>query len=487
MNNLPLRSAAITALLLSIGQMAAGQEGSSTAEHIAKVASCLPPPVIVKGEPAQCKTLLERMKELHVPGVSVAVVHNGVLEWARGFGVTRTGGPPVTPDTLFQAGSISKPLAALGAIHLVQEAKLSLDTDVNNTLTSWKIPASPAAPGAKVTLRELITHTAGFTVHGFPGYAANAPVPSVVQVLNGEPPANTPPIRLETVPGTKWNYSGGGFTVMQQMVMDVTKEPYPKFLHDTVLSPMGMTHSTYQQPLPADLRGVAATPYNADGTAVTGGAHTYPEMAAAGLWTTPSDLAKYIIEVQQSIQGSANHVLSPEFMKQILTPRKGGWGLGVQIGGDAANPYFSHGGVNEGYESLFVGYEKGGDGAIVMTNAQDGSRLAFEAMSSIAVAYGWPDFRPVVRTQIKVDRAVLARYVGIYELSPDFKVSFTLNGDQLMTQATNQEAMPVYPESETKFFSKEVDAEVEFFMDNKGQASYMLLHQNGHEAKGMKK
>ena len=368
-----------------------------------------------------------------------------------------------------------------------KRASFPLDSDVNASLSTWKIPPSPAAAGATVTLRELLTHTAGFTVHGFPGYAANAPVPTLVQVLNGEAPANTPPIRLESVPGSKWNYSGGGYTVMQQLALDVAKEPFPKLLHDTVLVSIGMTHSTYRQPLPSDLRATAAMPYTADGAAVPGGPHTYPEMAAAGLWTTPSDLARYIIEIQQSLQGRANHVLSQTLTQQMLTPGKGNWGLGLEIGGSSAKPYFSHGGVNEGYESLFVAYEHDGDGAVVMTNAQGGSRLASEVMRSVAVAYDWPDYRPAVRTQIKLDPDVLSRYVGTYQLTPNFSVTFSLEGDQLMTQASNQPKLPIYPESDRKFFLKVVDAEVEFFTDDKGQVSYPYLLHNGHENEGREK
>ena len=460
---------------------------AETQQHVEKVKTCLTEPAVIKDDPHTCHTLAERMTELHVPGVSIAVIHNGVIEWAQGFGVQQVGGKPVSADTLFQAGSISKPVAAMAALHLVGQGKLSLDSDVNTVLTTWKVPASSAAPGATVTLRELLTHTAGFTVHGFPGYAANAPVPTLVQVLNGEKPANTDPILLENMPGKDWKYSGGGYTVMQQILLDVAKQPFPKLLYDTVLVPIGMTHSTYEQPLPAKYQPMAATPYTADGAAVPGGAHTYPEMAAAGLWTTPSDLARYMIEVQQSLQGKANHVFSRDLTQQMVTAGKGEWGLGLQLGGSASNPYFSHGGVNEGFESLFVAYEHDGEGAAVMTNAQGGMRIASEIMGSIAAAYDWPDFRPVVRTAIKVDRAVLARYVGTYEIAPTFSIAFSLERDQLMTQATNQPKFPVYPETETKFFLTVVDAEVEFITDDKGHVSYLLLHQNGHETKGIKK
>ena len=230
---------------------------AETQQHIKDVEAGLTASVILKDDPHPRHSLGERMTALHVPGVSIAVIHHGTIEWAQGFGVTSLDGPPVTAETLFQAGSISKPLAAMAALHQVQLGKLSLDADVNTVLTSWKLPDAPVAGGKIVTLRELLTHTGGTTVHGFPGYATDAPVPSLVQVLNGEKPANTPAIRIEAAPGSKWNYSGGGYTIMQQMLIDETKEPFPKLLHDTVLAPIGMTHSTY--------RAAAAGGYARDG------------------------------------------------------------------------------------------------------------------------------------------------------------------------------------------------------------------------------
>jgi CubicO group peptidase (beta-lactamase class C family) len=467
-------------LAVLASQFAMGQKKAAVPadiqQHIDKVVGCLRGPVIEKSDP--CVGLEERMAALHVPGVSVAVIHNGVIEWARGFGVASVGGPAVTVDTLFQAGSISKPVAAMAALRLVQQGKLSLNADVNTELVSWKVPqANALVEGGPVTLRELLTHTAGMTVHGFPGYAAGEQVPTLVQVLNGEKPANTGAIRVADTPGKKWNYSGGGFTIMQQMVVDVTKEPFAKVMHDTVLAPIGMTHSTYEQPLPDAMKAGAAVPYNGKGEAVKGGAHTYPEMAAAGLWTTASDVAKYAMENQRSLEGKANHVLSKEMTEQMMMPGIGNWGLGVQIGGAEGDRYFSHGGSNAGFEGQFVAYEKHGDGAVVMTNAQGGGRLAQELIQSIATEYGWPDFRPVVRTAVKVDPAVLAKYVGTYALSDSFSITYTIEDGQF----------PMFAESETKFFLKVVDAETEFFTNDKGEVTYMVLHQGGHDMKAVKK
>lgn len=485
------RQFVLMALVYCIAQFADAQNAPLTSpeieQRIQRVTSGLIGGVVIKGDEHATRMLADRMKEVNVPGVSIAVIHDGKIEWARGFGVSSIGGSPVTAETMFQAGSISKPLAAMAALHLAQQGKLSLDVDVNMLMSSWKLPSDPVAVGKPVTLRELLTHTAGITVHGFPGYASTAPVPTLVQVLNGEKPANTPAIRSETAPGAKWNYSGGGYTIMQQTLIDVTKEPFPELLHDTVLVPIGMTHSTYEQPLSKEFQSFAATPYHGDGKPVEGGAHTYPEMAAAGLWTTPTDLARYAIEVENSLEGRANHVLSVEMTRQMLTPGMGKWGLGLQIGGADSNPFFSHGGANEGFMNIFVAYEKTGEGAVVMTNADAGGILADEIMHSIAAEYAWPDWHPAVRASVQVDPKVLAQYAGTYSLAPNFDLAITVENNQLMAQATGQGKAPIFAESETKFFPTVVDAEIEFFKDDQGKVTHLVLHQNGHDIKAEKK
>jgi CubicO group peptidase (beta-lactamase class C family) len=324
-------------------------------------------------------------------------------------------------------------------------------------------------------------------VHGFPGYAANAPVPTLGQILNGEKPANTDPIRLEAPPGSRWKYSGGGYTVMQQLLIDVSHEPFPELLRDTVLAPVGMTRSTYEQPLPVALRSGAATPYNGDGAPIAGGFHTYPEMAAAGLWTTPTDLARFAIEIQRSLSGDANHVISAEMTKQMLAAGQGGWGLGPAIGGSPDNPYFTHDGADEGFESSLVAYQHTGDGAVVMTNAQGGLRLAQAVVRSIASVYGWPDFHSIARAVLKVDPSVLATYVGVYELSPTLSIAITLENGRLMEQATNESRFPLFPESPSKFFIKVADAQFEFFTGADGRISSLVLHRSGHDMRGERK
>src|SRR5215475_12565048 len=264
------------------------------------------PATITQGEKPATTKLTERMAALHVPGVSIAVIHDGKIEWARGYGAVSVGGAAVTSETLFQAASISKPVTAMAVMHLVQTGKLNLDTDVNQYLKSWKVPTNDFTQKTKVTLRELLSHTAGMTVHGFPGYASDAPVPTLVQVLNGAKPANSPAIYVDIAPDSEWRYSGGGFVVTQQLLLDVISKPFPTFMKETVLGPTGMARSTYEQPLPKSRQGEAAMPYHSNGQATAGGPHVYPEMSAAGLWTTPSDLGRFAIELQNALAG--NHL-----------------------------------------------------------------------------------------------------------------------------------------------------------------------------------
>jgi CubicO group peptidase (beta-lactamase class C family) len=453
-------------------------------QRIQHIQDAILPAVLTKGELPATTKLIDRMTELRVPGVSIAVIHDGKIEWARGFGVTRIGGPAVTPDTLFQAASISKPVTALAVLHLAESGKLDLDADVNQYLKTWKVPANSFTQTTKVTLRELLSHTAGMTVHGFPGYASDAARPTLLQVLNGEKPANTPAILVDTIPGTNWRYSGGGFVVTQLVLEDVTGQAFPKLMHDLVLAPVGMTRSTYEQPLPQNRMAEAAMPYRQNGEAVPGGPHVYPEMAPAGLWTTPSDLARYAIEVQNALAGKSNHLLSAAMAREMLKPGKNRWGLGIETGGSARYPYFTHGGSNDGFKCNLMAYNNG-DGVVIMTNGDRGGQLAAEILRTVAFEYKWPDFAPreiSERKEITLSPEILAKYAGIYAMAPGVNMTITLADNQLISQMSGQGKVPLFARSETTFFPKGIDAEIEFRKDDtNAQASQLILHQNGRD------
>jgi CubicO group peptidase (beta-lactamase class C family) len=326
-----------------------------------------------------------------VPGVSIAVVNDYRIDWADGFGVVAAGGSkPVTSTTMFQAASISKPVAALAALRTVELGKLQLDEDVNPRLTSWHIPPSPLTAGRPITLRRLLSHTAGLNVHGFPGYGVDESVPTLVQVLAGAPPANTAPIKVEVKPGYMFRYSGGGYSIAQLLLTEVTGVPFADYMRQQVLEPLHMTHSTYQQPLPEMLADQAATGHRAKAQPIAGNWHVYPEMAAAGLWTTPSDLAQVVIDVASTAAGRKGKLLSPGMIAEMLTVQKGTYGLGFALKGEARSQSFSHGGSNEGFRCLLVGFIATGQGAVIMTNSDTGSALVPQVLAVVSQAYAWP-------------------------------------------------------------------------------------------------
>lgn len=342
-----------------------------------------------EGQAAVQLDLPTLMQQFRIPGLSIAVIDNFQIVWAKAYGVVELGSTtPVTTETMFQAASISKAVTALGTLHLVEQGKLSLDEDVNKELVSWKVPENEFTREQKVTLRRIMSHSAGTTVHGFPGYATDAPIPTLVQILNGDKPANTMPVVVDVVPGTLFRYSGGGVTIEQQLVMDVTGVPFPRFMRETVLDKIGMDHSTYEQPLPPAKTQFAATGTNQNGVAVAGKWHLYPEMAAAGLWTTPTDLAKCAIEVALSKHGKANRVLSEKMTREMLTPQIEHMGLGFFL--DKDNPdAFLHTGGNEGFESELLMLADSGQGVAIMANSQTLYLVEDYLIESVAREYRW--------------------------------------------------------------------------------------------------
>ena len=337
-------------------------------------------------------SLAERMEYYNVPGVSIAVINDYQVEWAKGYGVLEAGGSErVTPETLFQTGSLGKPVVAVAALHFVESGLLELDGDVNRSLVSWQVPESSFTVEEEVTLRRLLSHSAGTTVDGFRGYAQGEEVPNLQQILDGEPPANSAPIRVKAVPGTEQSYSGGGYMIVQQLLEDVSGEPFAEILQDTVLEPWGMTASTFESPLPDDLWSIAAAGHRADGSTIPGGWHTYPEMGAgASMWGTPSDLAHFAIRVMLSYAGQPDGVLSQDMAIEMLTPQIEGRGLGPVLDDDGGDLfYFLHPGANDGYQNYLIAYPERGQGVVIMTNGDNGEALYNEIKNGVSAEYGW--------------------------------------------------------------------------------------------------
>jgi CubicO group peptidase (beta-lactamase class C family) len=360
---------------------------------IAAMETALRPASAKAGDPS--RTIAARMAELNVPGVSVAFIEDGEVKWTRTYGVATAGGPPVTSTTLFQAASMSKAVAAAAALRLVEQGRLDLDEDVNVRLKSWKVPASPYTAEKKVTLRRLFSHTAGLTVSGFPGYRAGKPIPSIVQILDGLPPANTPAVRSFEAPGGQYAYSGGGYTVAQLLMVEAGGKPYPALLQDLILGPAGMRHSTFDQPLPKRRLAQAASGHGVRGIVIEGARNTYPEYAAASLWTTPSDYGRFMIGLQNAYAGRPGGLIGSESAKTMMTPVDANYGLGLGLGKWGGHPYIQHGGGNEGFIcSSFAFLDGKRQGMVVMTNAMAGGIIAQEIWRALIAAYDWGDPDP---------------------------------------------------------------------------------------------
>jgi CubicO group peptidase (beta-lactamase class C family) len=424
----------------------------------------------------------EQMARRHIAGLSLAIIQDGRIAVARGYGVAdQSTRAPVTPATLFQAGSISKPVSALGALHLVEAGRLSLDGDVNDMLTSWKLPDNGFTTTEKVTLRRILSHSAGLTVHGFPGYDVADKVPSLVQVLDGAPPANTTPIRVDTTPGALWRYSGGGFTIMQQLMIDVTGSPFARLMQETVLGPIGMTSSSFEQPQPRKRAALTASGYYADRTPVRGRWHVYPEMAAAGLWTTATDLARFAIEIQQTLAGRGHGVISPAMARQYVAVQKGSSGLGIALGGSGRTLSFSHGGRDEGFDAQLVAFAESGQGAALMINANDDSRCMGRILDFIGRAYGWPDdgsasSTPAVVHAAHIEPARLARYAGYYELGENQMITLVpnRNGTGLETLVDGFPDEAFLAVDSMRFGSAERGVHLAFTLDPRGAVTGVL-------------
>lgn len=337
-------------------------------------------------------TLEDAMKKTGVPGASIAVIKDFEIQWSRGYGVADVvTGAKATPDTLYQAASISKPVAAMAVLKVVQDGRFTLDQNVNELLTSWQVPASEHTARQPVTLRGLLSHTSGTDDgFGFPGYNPNAPVPTPVQILNGEKPSNVGAVVVARPPLTAYKYSGGGITLVQLLLTDVLKRPFPDILRDTVLAPLGMTHSAYEQPLSPERDRLAARGHDRSGAARDVKWHVYPELAAAGLWTTAPDLARFGIELQKSLQGKSNRVLTRAMTMEMATPVGiGPFAIGMDIRKEGEGWYLSHGGSNWGFQCLLVVHKLKGYGLAVMTNSDAGGRLGAEFRQRVAAAYKW--------------------------------------------------------------------------------------------------
>jgi CubicO group peptidase (beta-lactamase class C family) len=334
-------------------------------------------------------TLEEAMAALNIPSVSFALIDGDRIAAAEAYGAS------TTPATIYQAASLSKFVAAVGAMRFVEAKRLDLDADVNASLATWKVPQNGFDKNHPVTLRGLLSMTAGIGVPGFLGYAVGDEVPNLTQILYGVPPANSPPIAVIAEPGSVYRYSGGSYEVAEALMVDTMGASFPDLMRQAVLEPAGMSRSSFATTLPPDLDREAMRGHLADGSEIPGGYHVFPEHAAAGLWSTPTDLANLLILIGRAWRGESQLFLAPETAREMLKPQNGApYGLGAAIAEADGVLTVMKRGQNAGFQSYLVLLPAEGKGMVVMTNSDNGSILA-EALIRRAQLFDWPALGPL--------------------------------------------------------------------------------------------
>lgn len=423
---------------------------SSLDARIGRIENGLIENVQIKGQSRGQFNINERLEELGIPGLSVAFAANGEIEWARAYGMAdKSQNRKMTTGTYLLAGSISKPVAALRALQLVEDGVFKLDENVNTYLTSWQVPDNEFTENEKVTLRRILNHTAGLTVWGFPGYDDGDEIPSVVDVLEGN--GNTDPVRVFRRPGEAWQYSGGGYTIMQLAISDTENLSFEQSLQEHVLDRIGMPTSTFENPLPDALRGNAAIGYRANGDEVEGKWPIYPEKAAAGLWTTPSELIQYGIAIQSIRQNGQNGIVSSQTVAEMLAAESGSHGLGPSV----QEHTFGHGGADEGFRAQLYAWKDLPYAVVVMVNSDNG-KIIRELLMAIANEYELPGIEPVFREIADVAPETLSRFAGRYEVTELGVFSISVDGKRLKLTADEFGYTAfLYPQSDLQFFDSD--------------------------------
>jgi CubicO group peptidase (beta-lactamase class C family) len=463
----------LVANLLMQGCGQAEKSTSGLQSRIRQVEENLIGMIRVEGEAEGNWTIPARMAHYKVPGLTIAVIKDYQLDWAKGYGYADVSeNRKVTEETLFQAASISKSLNAMGLLKLAQDGNIDLNSDINTYLKGWKFPYDDFSKGKKITISNLLSHTAGLSVHGFRGYGPHEPIPGLVDILEGKSPANSDAVRSMFEPGTAMQYSGGGTSITQLIVTDVTNTPYDVFMTAKVLAPLEMDNSFFTQPPPEAKRSVLATAYHQDGSEVNGKFHIYPEQAAAGLWTNPTDLAKYIIETQLSLEGKSAKVLDQSFTKTRLSPFVNNVGFGVFISKTGNSEYFGHDGANNGFRCAYLGSMKDGNGVVVMVNSDNGA-IVQEVVNSVFSVYGWEEFKPIEKKIATLTPQQWKSLDGRYELEsdPNLRLQFISENNKLiLKQLWDGREVAFEAESEVEFFCRDSVFPLKFTKNEQGES-----------------
>lgn len=477
-------------LLIGLLFPACDAQKALTNKRIAGAEHGLMRAVYLKGLKPERLTLADRMRFYNVPGVSIAVIDKNKIEWSRIYGEKDVQThQPLTSDTLFQAGAFSQMMTAAAALRLAGEVKLDLEADIGSLFKSWRLPpASESGAKPKITLRALLTHSANVSDHVYLGYAQGEPLPTLPQILDGESPANSGPA---WVPGRKSSalrtrYSEPGYILAEQVLTDAAGKPFPDLMDALVLGPLGLKNSTFAGTLPVELRSRAATGHVREGQPVTGLWRNYPEAAAKGLWTTPADFAAFVLDLLRTAAGTPGKILSPEAARAMLSAQVESYGYGFVVEGKGDDILFNLRGKTHGYACFMAVYPAKGQGAVIMTNSDNGFFLIQEIMAGLSEAYGWAHYRPEEKSVLRLDPGAYGEFVGTYEVNPGYRLEVTHEDYYLVIKPTGQAATKFYAEGQSLFYATDPYVRIQFLRNKAGDVEGLVLWQQDFELEAKK-
>lgn len=390
-------------------------------------------------------SITDRMKFYKIPSVSLALINNGKIEWTKTYGYADIEMKRLAnTTTLYQVASITKSFTGIAIMRLVQEGKLSLTNDIRNYLKTWTFPDNDSSKNKLITFKNLLSHTAGLSVHGFIGYSVSDSLPTINQILNGERPANNEAVKPIYPINELFEYSGGGYAIIRKILDDNISSNYDSLMQTFISKPLKMTNSTFSQPLLPQYKNYAFG-YDKEMQPLKGNYYIYPEQSAGGLWSTATDIAKFVLSIQNDLKGSPNSLINKRLSEEMLTPVLNNYALGFGVVEKGGEKYFWHEGESYGYNSMYYGSFTTGKGVVILTNAypSNGHPFIQELLNSVATTYGWKDFyNPVKKKLTSVPDTLLAKYIGdYYSENPQMKILITRNDNQLELTARRPEKM----------------------------------------------
>ena len=451
--------------------------------HLSNIENNLIPFYSIEGETLR-KTIPQMMREDNIAGVSMAFIDKGRIAWTKCYGFANIEDSiVVTPQTVFQIGSVSKPVATMAALKMVENGDLSLTEDVNLKLKGWKIPENNFTAKSKVTLEQLIGHTSGIENDVVKFYELGEELPTREQLLSGTAASGDKPITLVSVPGEKYKYSNPAYLVMEELMTDVAGKDFNKIMTDLVFEPCKMNSSSFEQPIPRRLMKLKAIGYDSDLNPLP--YNVYPFKAGGGMWSTSIDLGKFLIALLNDHNGTSKTLISKEMADKVFSKESKKSGFTKWYWKN--DVLFRHDGTIPGFSCFVMGSVDNDQAIVVLTNSSYSHSLLNFIWRTVAEEYKWEYFRPEFYDKIIIEKESLAKFSGKYSTNQD-SLAFSIDDDKLYVNSKQTQGKhQLIPIGGNEFLLPSIPMKYKFTINKNGDMSYVdIWNETGDYSKAEK-